>query len=552
MKNSLFRKGMVFGIIVLFVGISVIPMAGSLSMEKHISTASPYNVDLSCDDPYQNVRQGDTALFIVEITNTGTLDDTYDVIAGSIEDIVCKVNGVNADQFDPYPISLQAGGSTTFDVTAEVWESVPEGEWAVVVDAYSQNDTNVYDELTLIANVQKKNFVVNVVTDKTDYKRLEPVEVTISVTNNGDEDVTLEFGTTQEADFKVINEDGETVYLWSYRKLFNPIGMHVSIPSGETKILLQDEWNQLNNYFIPVPVGNYQIDGWMVRGINHPEIHGDPAPIKISRFIKNSVPQNSQEQSQYTDSSGSQQSSSMPNSQISGRGVAEVPNNNDILGNRPPYAPSNPIPEDGETDVPINEIFISWDGGDPDGDPVRYDVYFGESSPPPLVVYNEVATRYDPGIMDMYTTYYWQIVARDFFGSTTTGPIWNFTTGSRINRLPNAPEITAEKIGENIFLIKFKLTDPTGDNLKAFAVQWDKNQFGFVFDGNWPNGTIIEEFKGYGRGRHLITASCMDRYCKWGDDGYLEIELSKSKVQSSQQSSNPLFSQILQRLLNLR
>jgi len=243
--------------------------------------------------------------------------------------------------------------------------------------------------------------------------------------------------------------------------------------------------------------------------------------------------------------------SAIPSSGIT-NGISEnleINKENEIWGNRPPYVPKNPIPENGETDVPIDEIFLSWTGGDPDGDPVRYDVYFGKSSPPPLVVYNQIATRYDPGIMDMYTTYYWQIVARDFFGSTTTGPIWNFATGSRTNNPPNAPEITAEKIGDDIFLIKFKLTDPDGDNLKAFAVQWDKNQFVIVNSGNWPNGTTIQEIKG---GRRQITASCMDRYCKWGDDGYLELELSKSKVQSNQQSTNTLFLQILQRLMNIR
>ena len=80
----------------------------------------------------------------------------------------------------------------------------------------------------------------------------------------------------------------------------------------------------------------------------------------------------------------------------------ETNKGNDILGNRPPYVPSNPIPEDEEDDVPINEIFLSWTGGDPDeDDKVKYDVYFGKSSPPPSVVYNEVPTSYDPGIMDI-------------------------------------------------------------------------------------------------------------------------------------------------------
>ena len=219
-------------------------------------------------------------------------------------------------------------------------------------------------------------------------------------------------------------------------------------------------------------------------------------------------------------------------------------------GNNPPYVPSNPIPDNGEIDVPFNVIFLSWTGGDPDEENwefnVKYDVYFGKSSPPPLVVDNQISTRYSPGIMDMYTTYYWQIVATDPQGASTTGPIWNFTTGSRTNNPPNAPEITAEKIGSNMFRIKFKLTDPDGDNLKAYAVCWEKIDFAWLYKGNWTNGTTIEEIKGYSRGTHQIKAHCMDRYYKWGDWGYLELKVGKNKVQSSQHS-NSLYPRFFER-----
>ena len=126
-----------------------------------LTPSSPYGMYLSCDDPYQNVKQGETATFIVEITNTGTLDDIYDVIAGSIEDIICKVNGVNADQYNPYEFTLSSGESTTFEVSAEVWESVPVDEWSVIIEADSQNNSEISDELILNINVQKKNKAIN-------------------------------------------------------------------------------------------------------------------------------------------------------------------------------------------------------------------------------------------------------------------------------------------------------------------------------------------------------------------------------------------------------
>ena len=109
-----------------------------------------YGVKLSCDDPYYNATNGEEATFVVKIENTGTLDDTYEITASSIEDIVCKVNGVKDN---PYILPLDAGESITFEVTAEIGESVPTGEWIIVVSAYSQNDPTVHDELYLTVNV---------------------------------------------------------------------------------------------------------------------------------------------------------------------------------------------------------------------------------------------------------------------------------------------------------------------------------------------------------------------------------------------------------------
>ncbi|KAA0003512.1 MAG: hypothetical protein FE048_01365 [Thermoplasmata archaeon] len=120
-----------------------------------------YGVDLSCDDPYHNVKGGSSTTFIVQIKNTGTLDDTYEVTATSIEEIVCTVNGVNADQFTPYLITLQAGTSTTFEVTAKIGD-VPEGRWAIIVSAYSQNDTNTYDYIELIVNVNEEDLSIKI------------------------------------------------------------------------------------------------------------------------------------------------------------------------------------------------------------------------------------------------------------------------------------------------------------------------------------------------------------------------------------------------------
>ena len=55
-----------------------------------------------------------------------------------------------------------------------------------------------------------------------------------------------------------------------------------------------------------------------------------------------------------------------------------------------------------------------------------YDVYFGTTSPPPLVA-NTSATSYAPGTLNAGTRYYWQVTAKNGGGSNSSA-IWSFTT----------------------------------------------------------------------------------------------------------------------------
>ena len=134
--------------------------------------------------------------------------------------------------------------------------------------------------------------------------------------------------------------------------------------------------------------------------------------------------------------------------------------------NSPPNTPRNPNPSNGATDVSIY-ITLSWTGGDPDGDTVFYDVYFGESSPPPKVVSNQSATTYDPGKLNLGTKYYWQIVAWDEYEYSTIGPVWNFTT--RTNSPPYVPKNPIPINGSvNVSIytdLKWDGGDPDGDQV---------------------------------------------------------------------------------------
>jgi hypothetical protein len=134
--------------------------------------------------------------------------------------------------------------------------------------------------------------------------------------------------------------------------------------------------------------------------------------------------------------------------------------------NDPPNTPSNPDPEDGETGVGLNDD-LSWTGGDPNGDSVTYDVYFGTSSPPPKVSSNQSETDYNPGTMNHGTKYYWKIVAWDEHGASSQGPIWDFTT--EVNNPPNTPSNPDPSDGETgVGLdddLSWSCSDPNGDNL---------------------------------------------------------------------------------------
>jgi hypothetical protein len=114
--------------------------------------------------------------------------------------------------------------------------------------------------------------------------------------------------------------------------------------------------------------------------------------------------------------------------------------------NTAPNEPGNPSPADHATGVSI-DANLSWTKGDPDaGDTVTSDVYFGTSTTPPLVSDNRVSTSYEPGTLSPNTKYYWYIVAADNHGASTTGPLWDFTTGSAPN---NAPQLSSPSVLPN-------------------------------------------------------------------------------------------------------
>ena len=101
----------------------------------------------------------------------------------------------------------------------------------------------------------------------------------------------------------------------------------------------------------------------------------------------------------------------------------------------PPAAPSGPSPSSAATAVSISTS-LTWAAS---AGASTYDVAFGTTSPPPLVLTGQAATSYTPPAALAYAKkYYWRITARGPGGSKA-GPVWSFTTIAESAPAPAVP-----------------------------------------------------------------------------------------------------------------
>jgi len=97
--------------------------------------------------------------------------------------------------------------------------------------------------------------------------------------------------------------------------------------------------------------------------------------------------------------------------------------------NSPPNTPELLSPSNGATGVSRTPT-LKWTCSDPDGryDSLKYDVYFGKTSSPPLKSSGQSAASYRPGTLEGETTYYWKIVVKDSKGEAKASQVWKFST----------------------------------------------------------------------------------------------------------------------------
>jgi endonuclease/exonuclease/phosphatase family metal-dependent hydrolase len=89
-----------------------------------------------------------------------------------------------------------------------------------------------------------------------------------------------------------------------------------------------------------------------------------------------------------------------------------------------PGAPNSPNPGDGSASVTVTPS-LSWQASGA----TSFDLRLSTSNPPSLYASNLTNAWTGTSQLSAGTRYYWQIVAKNAYGSTT-GPVWSFTTAS--------------------------------------------------------------------------------------------------------------------------
>jgi hypothetical protein len=124
-------------------------------------------------------------------------------------------------------------------------------------------------------------------------------------------------------------------------------------------------------------------------------------------------------------------------------------------------------------------------------DPKTFDVYFGDSYPPPKVLSNGSAMKFNiPGVLNWSTTYYWRVDIWNNNGELRVGDDFTFTT--RGNAAPNEPSSPVPWNGSKAPIdtnISWSGGDPDGDDVE-YDIYFD------IFNPHEDPELIEEGFEG--------------------------------------------------------
>ncbi|MBI2508418.1 hypothetical protein HYV89_05715 [Candidatus Woesearchaeota archaeon] len=97
--------------------------------------------------------------------------------------------------------------------------------------------------------------------------------------------------------------------------------------------------------------------------------------------------------------------------------------------NQHPNKPTNVSPKHLATNVPL-EVLLDWECSDPDGDSLKYTVYFDKGNSKPVKILKSELSESEIKVSNLENNaaYYWWVFATDETGRGTFGDVWSFKT----------------------------------------------------------------------------------------------------------------------------
>lgn len=157
-----------------------------------------------------------------------------------------------------------------------------------------------------------------------------------------------------------------------------------------------------------------------------------------------------------------------------------VQNTSEIITFSAPPPASNPIPENGATDVPVVEVetatgmasavILSWQGSD---EADNYEINLGVTPTNLNYLGDFQGTLLTLTGVAEETTYYWQIIPKNASGSATNNPVWSFTTANMdVDAAPLAAiDPTPENGAVNVTLTPTE--NAAGDPTQELNFSWN-------------------------------------------------------------------------------
>jgi hypothetical protein len=145
--------------------------------------------------------------------------------------------------------------------------------------------------------------------------------------------------------------------------------------------------------------------------------------------------------------------------------------------------PENIFPASDTTDTPVNITFI-WSGCNTGNqDSLFYDFYLNAGEPGPEVIASNITdTSYQYNSLKYNTLYFWQVVARNQKGDSSSSPVWSFSTRYEYNNPPNTPNNPHPENGINSLAIQNSILSWSGGDVDSFSVVTYNVYFGKSVD----------------------------------------------------------------------